>query len=288
MENEGTLKKIVIALAVVAAILVGTLAYVWISKNKLVDDLNGEKAALTEEMVALQNDYSILSTDNDSLNVQLEREREKVEQLIERVKKTEATNRSKIRQYEKELGTLRSIMKHYIVQIDSLNTLNTALRAEAAAARKEAEKNKKQYEELRSTTDEYAKQVEIGSVIKGRDISLVAINASGKETDRSSRADKLKACVSLIENSIAKRGYKEVFIRIKGPDGILLTDDQQRIFEFDGESLIYSASREVDYQGEDIEICIFFSGTQEYQKGVYTVDVYSNEAKLGSADLLLR
>lgn len=288
MENEGTLKKIVIALAVVAAILVGTLAYVWISKNKLVDDLNGEKAALTEEMVALQNDYSILSTDNDSLNVQLEREREKVEQLIERVKKTEATNRSKIRQYEKELGTLRSIMKHYIVQIDSLNTLNTALRADAAAARKEAEKNKKQYEELRSTTDEYAKQVEIGSVIKGRDISLVAINASGKETDRSSRADKLKACVSLIENSIAKRGYKEVFIRIKGPDGILLTDDQQRIFEFDGESLIYSASREVDYQGEDIEICIFFSGTQEYQKGVYTVDVYSNEAKLGSADLLLR
>ena len=288
MENEGTLKKIVIALAVVAAILVGTLAYVWISKNTLVDDLNGEKAALTEEMVALQNDYSILSTDNDSLNVQLEREREKVEQLIERVKKTEATNRSKIRQYEKELGTLRSIMKHYIVQIDSLNTLNTALRADAAAARKEAEKNKKQYEELRSTTDEYAKQVEIGSVIKGRDISLVAINASGKETDRSSRADKLKACVSLIENSIAKRGYKEVFIRIKGPDGILLTDDQQRIFEFDGESLIYSASREVDYQGEDIEICIFFSGTQEYQKGVYTVDVYSNEAKLGSADLLLR
>lgn len=288
MENEGTLKKIVIALAVVAAILVGTLAYVWISKNKLVDDLNGEKAALTEEMVALQNDYSILSTDNDSLNVQLEREREKVEQLIERVKKTEATNRSKIRQYEKELGTLRSIMKHYIVQIDSLNTLNTALRADAAAARKEAEKNKKQYEELRSTTDEYAKQVEIGSVIKGRDISLVAINASGKETDRSSRADKLKACVSLIENSIAKRGYKEVFIRIKGPDGILLTDDQQRIFEFDGESLIYSASREVDYQGEDIEICIFFSGTQEYQKGVYTVDVYSNDAKLGSADLLLR
>lgn len=288
MENEGTLKKIVIALAVVAAILVGTLAYVWISKNKLVDDLNGEKAALTEEMVALQNDYSILSTDNDSLNVQLEREREKVEQLIERVKKTEATNRSKIRQYEKELGTLRSIMKHYIVQIDSLNTLNTALRADAAAARKEAEKNKKQYEELRSTTDEYAKQVEIGSVIKGRDISLVAINASGKETDRSSRADKLKACVSLVENSIAKRGYKEVFIRIKGPDGILLTDDQQRIFEFDGESLIYSASREVDYQGEDIEICIFFSGTQEYQKGVYTVDVYSNEAKLGSADLLLR
>lgn len=288
MENEGTLKKIVIALAVVAAILVGTLAYVWISKNKLVDDLNGEKAALTEEMVALQNDYSILSTDNDSLNVQLEREREKVEQLIERVKKTEATNRSKIRQYEKELGTLRSIMKHYIVQIDSLNTLNAALRADAAAARKEAEKNKKQYEELRSTTDEYAKQVEIGSVIKGRDISLVAINASGKETDRSSRADKLKACVSLIENSIAKRGYKEVFIRIKGPDGILLTDDQQRIFEFDGESLIYSASREVDYQGEDIEICIFFSGTQEYQKGVYTVDVYSNDAKLGSADLLLR
>ena len=61
---------------------------------------------------------------------QLDSSREEVSQLIERIKKTDATNRAKIRQYEKELRhSSGSIMRSYIVQIDSLNTLNQKLTA---------------------------------------------------------------------------------------------------------------------------------------------------------------
>ncbi|HBG53034.1 MAG TPA: hypothetical protein DDW70_02290, partial [Rikenellaceae bacterium] len=70
---------------------------------------------------------------------------------------------TRIREYEKELGTLRSIMRSYIHQIDSLNTLNLALRQDATQAREEASRVTQQYEELRTTTDEYARQVEIGA-----------------------------------------------------------------------------------------------------------------------------
>ncbi len=287
---EDKLRKIVIALGILAAILLGVLIYVWSTKSSLVKDLNQEKIQLTEEMRSLQGEYNELQTNNDSLTVQIDREKEKVDQLIERIQKTEATNRAQIKQYEKELGTLRSIMKHYIVQIDSLNTLNTTLRQDAVAARREAAENRRQYEELSRTTDNLSKQVAQGSVVKGREVTLVAINSSGKETDRSSRTEKFRACVNLVENAIAKSGYRTIYIRVKGPDGILLTDDRQRLFTCDGEQMIYSASREVDYQGEEIEICIFFSAfpAGEYSKGVYTVDVYSTEQKLGSADCLLR
>ena len=116
------MKKVVITLSIVAAVLLGVLVFVWVSKHKLVKDLNLEKEDLTTELVALQNDYATLTSTNQAINDSLAVEREKVGQLIERLQKTEATNRSKIRQYEKELGTLRSIMKGYIVQIDSLNT----------------------------------------------------------------------------------------------------------------------------------------------------------------------
>ncbi|MBO7248662.1 MAG: hypothetical protein J6U88_01085 [Bacteroidales bacterium] len=287
--SESPLKKIVIALSAVAVVLLGVLIYIWIDRKALIDDLTIEKDQLTEQLGELQVDYQNLSSNNDSLNVELAREREKVEQLIERVKKTEATNRAKIRQYEKELGTLRSIMKHYIVQIDSLNTLNIKLRKDAQLAREQAKKSQAKYEELSKTTDAYAKQIEKGAVVKGRGVVMTAINSSNKETDRSSRVEKLKTCLNLVENALAEKGPRKVYIRVKGPDGILMTGGQQLIFEVAGEQMIYSASREVDYQGTEVEICIYFdNGSQPFVKGVYTVDAYTEEGKLGSADLLLK
>ena len=191
--NKG-LKVTVIVLAAVAVVLAGVFAYVWIDRQKMIDDLTIDKQNLTNELIELQGEYAQLSSNNDSLNVQLDREREKVSQLLDRIKQTDAANRSKIRQYEKELGTLRSIMKHYIFQIDSLNTLNIALRKDAELARAEAAKSAERYQELSKTTDEYAKLVEQGSEIKGRGINIVGINASNKETDRSSRIKKLRTC----------------------------------------------------------------------------------------------
>lgn len=286
--NGGGSKTVMIVLAVVAALLLAVLLYVWISKNTLVKELNVEKENLTEELVELQHDYDNLSTENADLNDSLIVEKEKVGQLIERLQKTEATNRAKIRQYEKELGTLRSIMKSYIHQIDSLNTLNTELRADAAEARKEAQESKRQYDNLRTTTDELSKRASVGAVVKGRGVVLSAINSQNKPTDRSSRVKKLKTCLSLIENSIAEKGYRTVYIRVKGPDGVLLATDSQNKFTCSGEQMIYSASREVDYQGDEVEICVYFENPQGFVKGVYTVDVYTDETKIGSADLLLK
>ena len=172
---EKKLKNIIITLSVIAAALLCVLAYVWFDRQGMIKDLNIEKEDLTAQMIQLQEDYAMLSSNNDTLNHQLDIEREKVQQLIDRVEKTEATNRAQIRKYEKELGTLRSIMRNYIVQIDSLNTLNMSLRKDAEEARKAASESMAKYEDLKTTTEEYAKQVKIGSVLKGRELSLTAI-----------------------------------------------------------------------------------------------------------------
>lgn len=288
MGNEKTLKRLVIAMAAVAIVLAAILAWIWVQKSGMVKDLTLEKDQLTSQMIQLRDDYEVLTTNNDSLNAELDREREKVDQLIERVKKTEATNRAKIREYEKELGTLRSIMRNYIHQIDSLNTLTISLRKDVALAKDEAKESRQRYDKLVTTTEEYAKKVEAGSVLKGRGFVMTAINSSDKDTDRSSRTAKLKTCLNLVENSIAVKGPRRIYIRVKGPDGILMTNSQQQIFTSAGEQMIYSAVREVDYQGSELEVCIFFASNQPYVKGVYTVDVFTEESKLGSTDLLLR
>lgn len=289
MKMEDTnLKKIMYALTAVAVVLAVALAYIWYQKSSLVKDLTIEKEELTAQMIDLQNDYASLSSDYDTINSQLDSSREEVSQLIERIQKTEATNRTKIRQYEKELGTLRSIMRSYIVQIDSLNTLNKKLTADAAAARREAAESRRKQEELNKTVEELTGQVAAGSVIKARGLRIEAYNASDKVTDRSSRVVRLLTTLSLVENDLAPKGPVRVYIRVKGPDGILLTNSTQRTFEVNGEPMICSASREVDYQGKEVELSIYLNDITGYVKGIYTVDAYTEQTQLGSAELMLR
>ena len=287
MENNS-LKKIMYALAAVAVLLAGALAYIWYQKSSLVKELTIDKEELTAQMVELQNDYATLSSDYDTINSQLDSSREEVSQLIERIKQTEATNRSKMRQYEKELGTLRTIMRGYIVQIDSLNTLNKKLTADAAAARREAAESRKREEALNKEVETLSGQVAAGSVIKARGIKIEAYNSSDKVTDRSSRVVRLLTSLSLVENDLAPKGPVRVYIRVKGPDGILLTNSTQRTFEVNGEPMICSASREVDYQGKEVELSIYLNDITGYVKGIYTVDAYTEQTQLGSAELMLR
>ena len=286
--EEQSLKKIMYALIAVAVLLAGALAYIWYQKSSLVKDLTIEKEELTEQMIALQNDYATLSSDYDDINLQLDSSRLEVQMLIEKITKTEATNRTKIRQYERELGTLRSIMKSYIVQIDSLNTLNKKLTADAAAARREAAESRRKQQELTKTVEDLSGQVAAGSVLKARGIKIEAYNASDKVTDRSSRVIRLLTSLSLVENDLAPKGPVRVYIRVKGPDGILLTNDTQRTFEVNGEPMICSASREVDYQGKEVDMSIYLNDITGYVKGIYTVDVYTSQSLLGSAELMLR
>ena len=109
LSKVKSLKTTMYVLVGVAVALVAVLAYVWSQKSALISELEDEKQDLTVQMENLQNDYASLSSDYDSINSQLDTSRAEVANLIERIKKTDATNRAKMRQYEKELGTLRSL-----------------------------------------------------------------------------------------------------------------------------------------------------------------------------------
>ena len=141
---------------------------------------------------------------------------------------------------------------------------------------------------MSKTVESLTGQVAVGSVIKARGLKLEAFNASDKITDRSSRVVRLMATLSLVENDLAPKGPVRVYIRVKGPDGILLTNSTQMTFEVDGEPMICSASREVDYQGKEVELSIYLNEIAEFTKGIYTVEAYTTQTKLGSSELMLR
>lgn len=286
--NNGSLKTVTIIMAAIAAILAIVLATIWYQKSSLVSELEQEKADLLVQIDSLQSDFSALSSDYEMINSQLDTSREQVALLIEKLKKTEATNRSKIRQYEKELGTLRSIMRSYIVQIDSLNTLNKKLTADASSARAEAAESRRANEQLKGQVEDLSGKVAAGSVLKARGLHTDAYNASGRVTDRSSRTVRLLTTLSLVENELAERGPIRVYIRVTDPDGALLVNSQSRNFTFGDSTLQSSASREVDYEGAEVELSIYLNEIPSYTKGIYTIEAYTTKTRLGKTELLLR
>ncbi len=287
-ERSTSLKPVMWVLAVIAIALGAVLAYVWSSKNKLVEDLEIDKQQLTEQIVSLQSDYESLSSEYDSVNAQLDSSKEEVAQLVERIKKTEATNRAKMRQYEKELGTLRSIMRGYVKQIDSLNTLNKKLTVQVSNARREAQEANTRNAELNEQVNALTEKVAVGSIIKARSVSLVAYGASGKVMDRSSRVTQMVVNLTLAENDLAPTGPVRIFVRVKDPEGILLMDGSGASFTLDGEAMPATASREIDYNGKDVDVSIYVNNTGEFVKGVYTAEVYTASGRLGKAETMLR
>ena len=76
-------------------------------------------------------------------------------------------------------------------------------------------------------------------------------------------------------------------MRITSPDGYILSTEQTPSFEFEGGKLSYSASREVDYQNEDLDVSIFYNGSG-FAAGTYKVQLYSGGYMMGSTEVVLR
>jgi len=290
-QNGGNLKTTMYVLIAVAAILAIALAYVWFQKSSLVGELQVEKEDLTEQIVALQQDYDNLSSDYEVINAQLDSSREEVSQLVERIQKTDATNRAKMRQYEKELGTLRSIMRNYIVQIDSLNTLNQQLTAEADAARKDAAASRRKNAQLNQQVSDLTGQVAAGSVIKATGFVLEPYSkSSSKVTERANRVDYMITTLKLVPNDLAPKDRVRVYVVLKDPSGNILTNSSSTGFDCAGTSRTASAYRDVDYEGNEVELSIYINELSGHctEKGVYTVEAYTAQSYLGSAETLLR
>ena len=133
-EQKNTYIWILIALLL--AVIGGLVAWNLTQRselNEMVEQMTIEKEELQEEYedLAIQFDgYQRMDIRNDSLQDLLSREQQRVQDLLEELRHTKASNARKIAELKKELATVRAVMVDYVRQIDSLNATNARLTAE--------------------------------------------------------------------------------------------------------------------------------------------------------------
>ncbi|MCX7862482.1 MAG: hypothetical protein N2449_05750 [Bacteroidales bacterium] len=253
-----------------------------------LQDTEAEKNQIEQQLQEMLNQYNTLKTDNTKISQELEKEKEKIKELLEEIKNIKKANAYQINQYKKELQTLREIMKSYIVQIDSLNTRNKLLTEENRKVKSDYKKVISEKEDLEQKKQELEQKVDIASTIRAINIVSVAVNDRAKEINKAKRASKLRVCFTLTENAIVKPGNRFVYIRIARPNKEILPNPEGDLFDFNGNKLMYSARREVDYQNKDIDMCIYWTNDGTLTEGVYNVDIFCDGKQIGSDQFLLK
>ncbi len=280
----------IIIIALVAILSLLTFQHFRVTSD-IKEEFRIERDTLNSQISGLITEIDSIHLRNEAVTSELRAhiavERDKADSLMARLKKERNINRDKIRQYEKELGTLRTIMRRYVHQIDSLNTLNKKLADENITIRKRAAEETTRANIAEERAQEMANKIKLGSIVKARGIVLGAYNVGGTNVTRASRASKFRTDLTLTANELTIPGKRNIYVRILGPDGAVLSGGADNIMEFEGDLISYSAEREVDYDNKDLDVSVFFN-YDGITSGLYKVEVYMDGYLIGENELALR
>ncbi len=290
-EGGGNAEKgLRIAIYILLVVLLAIGFLYWRSVKQAKEDeelLKIELDTLQSHLGSLREDMSLMEFENDTLNQQLGDQQHRADSLFERLKSERNISYRKLKAYEKELGTLRSTMQNFVRQIDSLNTVNKHLASENLTYRRQISSYQNRVDAAEETASELQNKISRGAIIRARDIQLNPYNKRNKDVSRMSQAKGMRVSLVLQANELAERGERNVYVAITNPEGVILAESGAATFDFEGEAKPYTVSRNVDYQGDDLAVSLYYNG-EGLTQGQYTVLVYLDNHMIGTNSINFR
>lgn len=284
-------KNALVILLSVLLVAVVALFFWQRSENKEVtNQLKQEKAAIETELNGMVLGYDSLKRKNTNLNIEFEGAQNKVKELLVEIEQVKSTSFRQISKYREEMTTLRKIMRDYVVQIDSLNQKNQRLMAENSTVKQEVTEVKTQNQNLEQEKKKLEQTVTIAATLEAANLKASGINKRGKEQTKASKVESIKIDFTLAKNLTAKRGAKNIYVRIQRPDQLLLTKSDKDLFMFEGMKIPFSANREVEYEGMDLPVSIYWDNTGQSPlvTGKYTIDIFADGNNIGTTTLEIK
>ena len=297
LKSKNTTNKIMLVLII---LLFGFCSFLIWQNNKLKNvvaekeivyvEVSAERDNVKTELEAMLAQYNTLKTNNSEISAELEVEKAKIEDLLKNIKGKDWS----IFKLKKETDTLRKIMKGFVVQIDSLNTVNKELRAEKEVVQGELSTEKNKTQNLTKENEGLTSKVTIASYIKTTALKSQGVRVksdnTGKENDRAKKIDKIRTTFTVLKNEITPPGDKWIYVRILSPDGKVLsekTDDSNK-FDFNGVKGLFSSKKLVNYQNQEINVTIDWKKIDEFSVGEYNVEIYADGVDIGKTKFTLK
>lgn len=285
-------------------VLLGLNIYLFVNRG----ELSREKKQMEQQFVAsdsarqaVEGEYQAalvrldeLVTQNSELdsaihhrNSEIAALRRQIEEIV-RDKNATAANLEKARDL---IAILNTTVRDYEEQIALLERENLDLAGTNEVLLRERDSTVTQNIAL-------AQKVRLASLIRVSNIRMVPLEVRRggkklKETEKARRVDVLRISFDIDENRIAEDGLKEIFFRITGPEGKVLSNAAYGsgvTSTADGTPLNYTLAKQIQLRrGEAIkDVVVDWNQDSDYQRGNYFIEIFHNGHEVGSGQVELR
>jgi hypothetical protein len=263
------------------AILILKRADVFPSKRKLLI----ENKHLGNQVVQYSNElnkYKGISPKIDKMVLSGKAEIDKLELEIAGLIKSK---KFKNEENKKLALRLDSLQEKYISAIDSLLVERESKRV--------INQKLEMYEETIASLN---KKVGLGSLLISDELKVTPIKQNNRDKKNATALAKKTAsfdvCFDLLENKISKPGIRKIYIVITSPDATV-------IYEGDGDSPKFmhadyqtqaecSKIEEINYKNQKMHFCSSIKPNAPLSTGLYVLEVFSDENKLGMTTFSLK
>lgn len=286
-------KKSLIIIIVLAVIVAGVsfFAFHQMQKNQEMSEL------FAIEKMEMENEYSTFATqydelqiqiNNDSLKQKLESEKLKTQRLLEELRQVKTSNAAEIMRLKKELNTVRSVLRSYVIQIDSLNKLNAELKEENKAVKSKYNAATREISNLSKEKETLNEKVTLASQLDATNIVTETLNKRGRETSKAKDVKKFAISFTIVKNITAQTGNKTIYVRIAKPDNDILSKNESDVFSYENREIRYSIKKYIEYTGEEQTNTVYWNVEEFLPAGTYKVYIFADGNMIGQNSFNLK
>ena len=299
-------------------VLMGSLAvlsYMWSTKRTELNNCSNENLLLKSDMEGmnqmlegyvgnissdLKKDFKNMLATYDKLIAKdaskadsLNKQKSEIQMLLGKLEANKKLSASQLYRFKKENETLRGIMRSYVMQIDSLNTLNYGLNKDLEDKTTKLNETSTERDEYKKAVEEKTEQIKKGSKLKAYNFVSEALrmklNNTTEATDKAKKTVQIRSSFTISENSLTSQGKKTVYLQITGPNGETLKSRGNNTIDTESGSVLYSDKKEIDYQNQSVDLTIYYDLQGEsLSKGNYKVKIFCEGNIIGTDGFTLK
>lgn len=296
MEIEQKNSGFKVATAVLSLLLVGSVAYNFKTYNETktfeskISLVKSEKNTVMDSLIALRTTYEIALKDKTSISKDLIAEKQKVENLISDLKKSNGSMAS-LNGFRAKYNQLEGKMQSLLAENDMLKKTNQNLLVQRDSTVVVAQNQKKSNDTLNVKNKNLEEKVTKASRLVVTNLKTLSIKErkSGKqiETDKASRANKLKISFSIAANEVAAAGEKMFYVQVIDSQNNVI--GEKKTEEFGSETLTYSFVTKVEFNNQTVDVTeLLDNNGKEFEKGTYFVNVFDKNQLTSKTSFALR
>ena len=278
---------------ILALLLVGTLIYSF----KMYQDseatallLKNEKIEVLKNLENMTSLYSEANADNEVANEKLIEAQTRLDSLMKELKTSKLTV-SALLKYKRKYFEMESEMEVLLEENATLKFQNTLLETSLDSTQVQLSTQVASNTKLEAQNQRLSESVEAAKKLTVERLNAYGMiqRRSGKlvPTTRASRVDNLRICYSVPSNVLTASGDKNYLVQVIDPNLNVIGSNTP--VQFEETILKYSYVSAFTYDNELLDVCDFVSAEEgDYEKGVYTVNVFDQQTLVASSTFTLK